>query len=105
MSSKSRLEEWICELACVKIQQYCSDNGVFTVEEFRGECENNNQKPSFSGVGVKHQNARAEHSIPSIMYMAWTFMSQVALHWGESHVDGRYSGHLLSNMPYGYMIV
>ena len=34
ISSKSRFEEWLWKLAYVEIKQYCSDNGVFTAEEF-----------------------------------------------------------------------
>ena len=57
ISSKSRFEEWLWELACVEIKQYRSDNGVFTAKEFREDRKNKDQKQSFSGVGAKHQNA------------------------------------------------
>ena len=71
----------------MEIKQYRSDNGVFTAEEFREDCKNKKQKQSFSGVGVKHQNARAEHAIQTVMYMARTFMLHVALHWSDNQVD------------------
>ena len=42
---------------------------------------------SFSGVGAQHQNAEAERSIQTVMYMARSFMIHVALHWGEDQSD------------------
>ena len=87
ISSKTRFEEWLWELACVEIKQYRSDNGVFTAEEFREDCRNKGQRQSFSGVGAQHQNARAERAIQTIMYMARTFMLHVALHWSNNQVD------------------
>ena len=71
----------------MEIKQYRSDNGVFTAEEFREDCKNKDQKQSFSGVGAKHQNARAERAIQTVMYMARTFMLHVALHWSDNQVD------------------
>ena len=62
-------------------------NGVFTAKEFREACAEENQTQSFSGVGAQHQNARAEHSIQTIMYMARTFMLHTALHWSKYGVD------------------
>ncbi len=41
------------------------------------------QIQTFSGVGAKHQNGRAEQSIQTIMSMARTFMIHVSLHWDE----------------------
>ena len=85
--AKHSLEEWLYNLAYVEVKQYHSDNGVFVADEFREDCKELNQKQSFSGVGAKHQNARAERSIQTIMYMARTFMLHVALHWNESGTD------------------
>ncbi len=65
----------------------CSDNGVFTAEEFREQCKLQDQTQSFSGVGAKHMNAYAERSIVIIMGMACTFMIHMALHWTDSQVD------------------
>ena len=42
---------------------------------------------SFSGVGAQHQNAEAERSIQTVMYVARSFMVHVALHWGEDQSD------------------
>jgi hypothetical protein len=45
------------------------------------------QQQTFSGVGAKHQNGRAEQSIQMIMSMAHTFMIHVLLHWNEEGSD------------------
>jgi hypothetical protein len=45
------------------------------------------QQQTFSGVGAKHQNGRAERSIKMIMSMACTFMIHVSLHWDEQGSD------------------
>ncbi len=71
----------------VEVEHYCSNNGVFTAEEFREACVDKDQTQSFSGVGAQHQNARAERAIQMIMYMARTFMLRVALHWSKYGVD------------------
>ena len=47
---------------------------------------------SFSGVGAQHQNAEAERSIQTVMYMARSFMIHAALHWGEDGADKRFDG-------------
>ena len=41
----------------------------------------------FSGVGAHHQNAHAEHTIETIMYMARTFMLHFSLPLSEYVVD------------------
>ena len=81
--SKKKFEQWIDELAQVEVEHYWSDNGVFTAEEFREACAEEDQTQSFSGVGAQHQNAMAERAIQTIMYMARTFMLHVALHWSK----------------------
>ena len=45
------------------------------------------QQQTFSGVGAKHQNGRAERSIQTIMSIACTFMIHVSLHWDEQGSD------------------
>jgi hypothetical protein len=45
------------------------------------------QQQTFSGVGAKHQNGRAEWLIQMIMSMACTFMIHVSLHWDEQGSD------------------
>jgi hypothetical protein len=41
------------------------------------------QQQTYSGVGAKHQNGRAERSIQTIMSMSHTFMIHVSMHWDE----------------------
>jgi hypothetical protein len=45
------------------------------------------QQQTVYGVGVKHQNGHAEHSIQTSMSMAHTFMIHVSLHWDEQGSD------------------
>ena len=87
IQSKLKFEQWLYELCFVEVMHYRSDNGVFTAEEFREECQLKSQKQTFSGVGAQHMNARAERSIQTIMGMARTFMIHVALHWSDNRVD------------------
>ena len=83
--SKNRFEEWLWDLAAARVQHYHSDNGVFTAEDFKADCEKKGQTQSHSGVSAQHQDAEAERAIQTIVYMARYFMVHAALHWG---VDG-----------------
>jgi hypothetical protein len=85
--AKTQFEEWLWELACAEVKHFHGDNGIFQADEFKSDCSEKLQKQSFSGVGAQHQNARAERSIQTIMYMARTFMLHVSLHWTEHGVD------------------
>jgi hypothetical protein len=85
--SKMRFEEWLWEMAAAEISHLHSNNGIFTTDMLRADCKMKNQTQSFSGVGVKHQNAMAERPIQTIIYMARTFMVHVSLHWAERGVD------------------
>jgi hypothetical protein len=87
LMAKEVFENWLREQAWVEIKHIHSDNGVFTAEEFREDCEQKHQKQTFSGVGAQHQNAKAERAIQTIMWMARTFMLHVSLHWTEYGVD------------------
>ena len=85
--AKARFEEWLYELSCAEVKRYHSDNGVFSADEFRDDCDSKFQKQTFSGVGAKHQNGRAERAIQTVMYMARTFMIHTSLHWNERGTD------------------
>ena len=85
--SKIRFEEWLWEQAAVEIRHLHGDNGIFTADMFREDCQKKSQAQSFSGVGAKHQNAQAERAIQTIMYMARTFLIHVSLHWSDRGVD------------------
>ena len=86
---KVRFEEWLWDAAAVELKHLHihSDNGVFTADMFRDDCKDKKQSQSFSGVGAQHQNANAERTIQTIMYMACTFLIHVSLHWSDHGVD------------------
>ena len=60
---------------------------MFTADEFREDCETKDQIQSMSGVGMQHQNTRAERAIQTIMSMARTFLVHVSLRWNEWGTD------------------
>ena len=84
---KQRFEEWLWEQAKAEVSHYHADNGIFSADEYRRDCDEKDQSQSFSGVGAQHQNAMAERSIQTIMYMARTFMVHSSLHWSERGAD------------------
>ena len=65
---KSVFEDWIWNLAKVLAKHYHSDNGIFISDHYMRACLDKQQTWSFSGVGAKHQNARAERTIQTISY-------------------------------------
>ena len=87
ISAKNEFETWLWDTARVAVKHYHSDNGVFTAESFTDSCKEEGQSQTFSGVGAQHQNAEAERSIQTVVYMARTFMIHCALHWGEHGSD------------------
>ena len=84
---KTAFEDWIWDLAGVLAKQYHSDNGIFASQHFRDDCTDKRQKQTFSGVGAKHQNARAERTIQTISYWARHMMVHTALHWPADGAD------------------
>ena len=72
---------------CVEISHIHSDNVIFSSDKFRLGFDNKQQEQSFSGVGSKDKNARAEKAVQNIMYMARTFMVHSSLHWKYHRVD------------------
>ncbi len=84
---KARFEQWLYDQCVCEVKHYHGDNGIFSVEEFRRDCEEKQQSQSFSDVGTQHQNAHAEHAIQTIMYMMRTFMVHASLHWTERGSD------------------
>ena len=87
LCAKDRFEEWLYELSCAEVKRYHSDNGVFSAAKFRDDCDLKRQLQTFSGVGAKHQNGRAERSIQTVMSMAHTFLIHTALHWDDQGSD------------------
>ena len=85
--AKLSFEDWIWNLAGILAKYYHSDNGVFVADHFRNDCFKKDQTYSFSGVGAKHQNARAERTIQTVSYWARMMMVHVSLHWPTDNVD------------------
>ena len=63
---KARFEQWLWDQCVSEVKHYHGDNGIFSAEEYRRDCEEKGQSQSFSGVGAQHQNARAERAIQAI---------------------------------------
>jgi len=62
----ARYEQWLWDQCVSEVIHYHGDNGIFSAEEYRQDCEEKGQSQSFSGVGAQHQNARAERAIQTI---------------------------------------
>ena len=43
IGSKKKFEQWLYDLAIVEVLHYRSDNGVFTAEEFKEACAEEDQ--------------------------------------------------------------
>ena len=80
MIGKASFEDWIWKLAGVLAKHYHSDNGIFISDHFRSDCRQKKQSQTFSGVGAKHQNAKAEWAIQTISYWARSMMTHATLH-------------------------
>jgi hypothetical protein len=83
---KSNFEQWLWDMAYTEVKHYHGDNGIFA-EEYCLECKEKGQSQSFSGVRAQQQNARAEHAIQMIMFMARSFMVHASLHWTDQGWD------------------
>ncbi len=84
---KAHFKQWLWDQCVSEVKHYHGDNGIFSAEEYRRDCDKKGQSQSFSGVGAQHQNARAERAIQTIMYMAQTFMVHASLHWTDHGSD------------------
>jgi hypothetical protein len=63
---KACFEQRLWDQCVSEVKHYHGDNGIFSAEEYRPDCEEKGQSQSFSGVGAQHQNARAERAIQTI---------------------------------------
>ena len=84
---KSSFEDWIWNLAGVLAKECHSDNGMFISDHFRADCRQKKQTQSFSGVGAKHQNGKAERAIQPISYWARKMMVHASIHWPDDNTD------------------
>ncbi len=78
---KEHFEQWLYNTACIEVKHFHGDNCIFSSEEYHLECSKKKQSQSFLGVGVQHQNSKAEQAIQTIIYMACTFLVHSSLHW------------------------
>ena len=84
---KSSFDDWIWNLARVLAKKYHSDNSVLLSGRLCSDCRQKRQSQSFSGVGAKHQNSKAERAIRTISYCARFMMAHAALHWPADSSD------------------
>jgi len=72
----------------VTIDQYHTDNGIFTKMQFWDALSQADQKHTISGVGAHHQNGSAERAIKTIQDMTRSMMIHLSVHWtDEYHVN------------------
>ena len=63
----------------VRVNNYYSDNGIFTSKEFSKHLAQDDQSITFSGVGAHHQNAVAERNLKTVIYQARIMLLHAAL--------------------------
>ena len=93
---KECFEQWLYNIACVEVKHSHGDNGIFSLEEYRLECSKKKQLQSFSGVGVQHQNSKAEQAIQTLLCI-W-----LATFWCIQVYTGRTWGLMTS--PFGLLL-
>ena len=59
MVGKSQFEWWLWGQAVAEVSHYNGNNGIFTVDEYRKDCDDKGQSQIFWGVGAQHHNAWA----------------------------------------------
>jgi len=67
------------------MQNYHSDNGVFTKSQFRDALLQAGQAQQVSGVGAHHQNGPAEQAIWTIQDMTRAMMLHMSVHWPDEY--------------------
>ena len=72
----------------IPINRCCSDNGVYTSNNFVNELLSKGQGIKHSGFGIHHDNSVAENSIKTTVRTDRTMMIQSALHWPEHNDCG-----------------
>ena len=84
---KPRFKKWLWEQCVMKVSHYHGKNCIFTADGYRKDCDDKGQTHSFSVVVSQHQNSWSERAIQTIMYMAWTFLVHISLHWKDRGAD------------------
>ena len=67
----------------VQVDSYCTDNGIYTSQEFLDELGKQDQTIRLSGVGGHHQNGVSENAIKNVVRTTRTMMIHAALRWPE----------------------
>ena len=67
----------------VNILGYRADNHIFNSKSYQADCEQQNQKMNYCGVGAHHQNGVAERTIQTITSWARTLLIDAAIHWPD----------------------
>ena len=76
--SKVRFEQSAKQVG-VAIQQYHTDNGIFSTKTLLDELSQRQQRVRFAGTGTGHQNGVAERGIKTIVQMARTMLLHAAM--------------------------
>ena len=84
---KSSFEDWLWNLRSDLAKECHSDNGIFISDHLCADCRQKNQTQSFSGVGAKQQNGKAERAIQTISYWAGKTMVHATIHWPYNNAD------------------
>ena len=80
--ASKHLFEQFCDSHGVKVKEYVGDNNPFHSKDWKDDCDNQQQKRHFSGVGAHHQNY-AERNIQTIFNMARAQLLHFAIHWPQ----------------------
>ena len=67
----------------VIINSYKADNGVFKANQFVTHIREHNQKLSYCGVNVHHNNGAAERSICTVSECARALLIHSVVHWED----------------------
>ena len=83
IASKTAFEQFATQHGA-QVKHYRADNHPIRSTEFQESLDSTRQSICFSGVGAKHQNCIAEHTIQTITSWAGAMLLHSILHWPES---------------------
>ena len=89
----------------VTIEEYHTDNGIYSCQAYVKELADNDQHIRYSGVGAKWQAGAAEGAIRIVVTKARTLMIHAALHWPEEEDETlwplalSHAAHLYNHTP------
>jgi hypothetical protein len=89
----------------VLVEDYLTDNGIFSKTQFLDHIRQHNQQVHFCGVNAHHKNAVAERAIRTVSELARSLLLHASIHW-PAGVDGSlwpmavdYATHLYNTLP------